>query len=110
MPAPSSLLVDILSKFCCCKGNTSVDHERLLNSGHNDDEYTLPNGYLLILNHLTTSLFNLICRNGGVSFPNNRSSDRNLLTQPVRTREEEEEDLMNKILDRTQQVNLINLK
>lgn len=87
MPATIPLL-DILGKFCCCKGSATADREGLLNSGgYNEETYNIPNGS-------SSATY--------ASSSRTALSDRNLQSQ-TRSREEEEEDLMNKILDRTQQ-------
>nr|CAD2148068.1 unnamed protein product [Meloidogyne enterolobii] len=96
MSSDTSLL-HLLSKFCCCKDNGN-DRERLVNNRGAviEDAYHIPNGNGsgTVTDYVTNSLRPF-------------ASDRNMNIAPelqtARSREEEEEELMNRILDRTQQ-------
>ncbi|KAL7073440.1 hypothetical protein ACQ4LE_007216 [Meloidogyne hapla] len=90
-------LLHLLSKFCCCKDNGN-DRERLVNNRGAiiEDAYHIPNGNGsgTVTDYATSNLRPF-------------ASDRNMNMAPelqtARSREEEEEELMNRILDRTQQ-------
>ncbi|KAL3079400.1 hypothetical protein niasHT_036389 [Heterodera trifolii] len=84
---PLSTFVQMLRKYCCCKGTSSMDYARLVTDGGQTDEYTAANSNGATA--LSGSLRAGISESGSVGHS--------------RSREEEEEELMNKILDRTQQ-------
>ncbi|KAF7638508.1 hypothetical protein Mgra_00002186 [Meloidogyne graminicola] len=89
-------LLHFLSKFCCCKDN-GTDREQLVNRGAIvEDGYHIPNGNGsgAVADYITNNLR---------PFANDRNMNLAPELQTVRSREEEEEELMNRILDRTQQ-------